>query len=451
MLSVLISILGIIITILLVVGVHEFGHFFIARLCGIKVLRFSIGFGKKLFSWHDKSGTEYVLAAIPLGGYVKMLDENEGTVPENELQYAYNRQPVYKRMAVVSAGPIINFIFAAVLYWILFMVGFTTVKPIIGKIQPDSIASIAGLKPKEEIIEVDNKPTLSWYNATLQILMRTGDETQMQIKTLLPDSKNTAVYSLNLKTWHMDELKPDPLASLGITPFEPEIPLIIGFMQPNSPAEKSHLNIGDKILAVDTTPIKNWENLITLVSNSPDKIMKFKILRDNKIIILPVTIGAKQHLFSHPKGYLGIAPRFEWKPELLRHNQFGPIAAIPHALQETRDFINLNFIVLGKMFTGKISLQSLGGPITIFESAGTALNQGIIPFISFLAFLSIAIGFINIIPIPGLDGGHFLFQTIELILRRPISERTQLLFYRLGLILLVLLIIQAVTNDLMRL
>jgi len=362
---VLISLIGILLTIFLIIGIHESGHFFIARALGIKVLRFSIGFGKTLFRWHDKKGTEYVFAAIPLGGYVKMLDENEGTVKEEERHLAYNRQPAYKKLAVVIAGPLANLLFAFLLYWLLFMVGFTSIVPIIGSVTPHSIAANAGLKPQQEIIRVDNTPTTSWMSIAIRILTHTGETDQIHISTV-PFNHNTATpdqYFLDLRSWHMDELKPDPLTSLGISPYFP--------------------------------------------------------------VVLPKNI--------------------------LRYNQYGPITALSHALQNTYDFTYMNFIVLGKLFTGKVSLKSIGGPISIFANAGAALNQGITAFLSFLAFISISIGVINILPIPGLDGGHILFQLIELITRRPVSLKMQNLLYRLGFIILILVIVQAVTNDILRL
>lgn len=451
MVTALIYIFGIIITILLVVGVHEFGHFIVARLCKIKVLRFSIGFGKKLFSWNDKQGTEYVLAAIPLGGYVKMLDEEEGTVPKEELHLAFNRQPVYKRFLVVAAGPIFNFIFAALLYWLLFVIGFNTIKPIIGEVTPNSIAAKAGLRAQEEITKIDDQKTPSWGSVVLKILARTGEQSELRVQAVPRNTESPESYVLNLSDWRMDALKPDPLASLGIIPYSPSIEPVINSIQPDSPALNSGLKVGDKILAINKQPIRDWLDIVTIISKTPGETLQFQISRQHKTMIIPVTVGTKKSLFSKKRGYLGLAPKIESHPELIRKNQYGLFAAIPEALHEVNNFITLNFIVIGKMFTGKISLHSLGGPITIFESAGTALNEGITPFLSFLAFLSISIGFINILPIPGLDGGHVLFQFIEVITRRPLSQRVQIFFYRIGLILLFLLIIQALSNDILRL
>jgi regulator of sigma E protease len=450
MLSLFISILGIFITIFLVIGVHEFGHFITARLCGIKVLRFSIGFGKTLWRRYDKKGTEYVLAAIPLGGYVKMLDEAEEPVKKADLPYSYSRQPIYKRIAVIAAGPLFNFIFAFFLYYILFIAGFTTIIPVTGTILPNSVASIAGMKPQEEILQIDQRPVTTWYSIVIRLLERTGDKNNLKIETKNLQSKTQSTYSLDLSKWHMDDLKPDPLESLGIEPFQPDIPAVIFTMQENSPAQLSGLKVGDKILSLDKKPVKNWIDLITYIIDAPEQTFQVELLRDGKAIILPVKIGYKRSIFYKKTGYLGIAPNAIFPKELLREEQYNPWQAIFKASEEVRNFTYLNFIILGKMVTGKVSIQSLGGPITIFESAGNALNNGLVAFMSFLAFLSISIGVINVLPIPGLDGGHLFFQVIESIRGKPISERTLLLCYRLGLALLLVLIIQSLSNDLMR-
>jgi len=450
LLNILIFILAILVTIFLVIGFHEWGHFITARLLGIKVLRFSIGFGKALYTWHDKKGTEYVLAAIPLGGYVKMLDETEGKVAEKELHLAFNRQPLYKKCLVVAAGPLSNFILAFVLYWILFIIGFTTIVPLVGTTLPHSIASTAGMQPQEEIIRINEKTTNNWTAVTIHLIENIGEKTHIPITTQVRGTSITKNYLLDLTHWHLDNLKPDPLNSLGIIPYEPDIPTIIGSIQPHSPATKSTLQINDKILAINQVPMKNWIQVITTIAKHPQETLLFNIQRKDKIISLPVMIGAKNSLFSAAHGYLGISPNFKWPPDLLRNNQYKTVPALYHAAQDVQDYINLNFIMLKKMVTGKISLQSLGGPITIFEGAGDSLNTGILPFLSFVAFISIAIGVINIIPIPGLDGGHLLIYCIEFIIKRPISSRTQELMFRLGFIILIVLAIQAVANDLMR-
>lgn len=364
----LISIIGILLTILIIVGFHEAGHFVVARMVGVKVLRFSIGFGKTLLRWHDKSGTEYVIAAVPLGGYVKMLDETEDAVPEQEKKFAFNQQPYYKKLAVVIAGPLTNLILACVLYWIVFMLGFKSIAPVIDTVQPHSIAANAGLRSHQEIMSVDEIPTHGWMSVILRIMFHTGDTDHLQIKarsftnTLAPHT-----YQLDLTNWHMDSLKPDPLKSLGLAPYFPNKPIA------------------------------------------------------------------------------------QWPAGLIRNIQYAPLPALQHAWQDTVDFTRLNLMLFAKLFTGKVSLQSLGGPISIFESAGDAFHQGVAAYLSYLAFISIAIGIVNIFPLPGLDGGHVLIQTIEWIRRRPLSTKTLALLYRVGFIIIILILFQAVVNDILRL
>ena len=449
MLSIAIAILGIFLTIFFVVGVHEFGHFIIARLVGIKVLRFSFGFGKTLFHWYDKKGTEYVIAAIPLGGYIKMLDENEGSVAKEELPFAYNRQPLYKKAAVVIAGPAFNMVFAFVLYWLLFVIGFITVVPVIGNVTPHSIAAEAGLKPQQEIVRINNKPILSWTSVAIRLLSSVGEKGQLSIETKDLASSRTETHILNLSSWKMDELQPNPLDSLGILPYAPVIPPVIGNISDESPAAKSKLKIGDKIISIDKKPVKDWMEVMMAIATHPEEYIPFTVMRDKKMQTFLVGIDSQYDYFKKI-GYLGIGSTFVWPENLIRKIQYTPIAALSHAWQNTYDFTYINFLIFGKMITGKISVKSLGGPITIFSSAGSALNSGLLSFISFLAFLSISIGFINLLPIPGLDGGHLLFQLIEFVIRRPISLRVQFFCYRLGIILLLILITQALVNDFLR-
>ncbi len=453
MLSILISIVGILATILIIIGIHEFGHFLAARCLGVKVLKFSIGFGKTLWRKFDKNGTEYVFAAIPLGGYVKMLDENEETVSEEERHLAFNQQPYYKKFIIVAAGPLSNLILAFGLYWLIFVMGFTSVVPVVGKVTPNSIAADAGLKPKQEIISIDNTVTHSWMNVIVRILAHTGDTDQMEIVTKPIDGQITKKYLLDLTHWHMDDLKPDPLSSLGFLPYEPEVPGIIGKILPDSPAANADLKVNDEIIALNGKPILDWIDLVTIIDQNPAQKLSLTIKRNGKTHIVDVNTSYQRDMLFKKHGFLGISPQFNGSQNnyLLRKIQYGPIDAITQAWRNTSDFTRLNFMITGKLLTGKVSLQSLGGPISIFQSAGSALNQGFIAFISFLAFLSISIGIINIFPIPGLDGGHLLLQTIEVIIRRPIPPHVLGFIYRIGVIFLFLLIFQAIINDILRL
>lgn len=450
MLSLLISVLGILLTIFFVIGTHEAAHFAAARLLGVKVLRFSIGFGKTLLRWQDKRGTEYVFALIPLGGYVKMLDEGEGNVAPADRPYAYNRQPFYKRFLIVAAGPLSNLLCAFLLYWIIFMTGFTTIKPIIGSVAPQSIAAQANLPANHEIISIDNKPVLTWSNVLFRLLSHVGNQDKLIMEVKNTRNGDTRTYELNLTGWRMNELTPDPLGSLGIIPYQPNIPLIIGKISKKSPASSVDLQLGDKILSIDHQPVTNWEEFIRFVMAHPGDNITLTIERDKQKIDISVTLSQKRTLTFQKYGYLGVSPEFHWPANFLQKVHFGPIDALPRAWQEMADLTYFNFLLFGKLITGKLSLQSLGGPIMIFESAGDALHSGWLAFIAFLAFLSIAIGIINILPIPGLDGGHLLIQLIELIIRRPLPESVVLNLYRLGLFLLVFVMIQAIINDILR-
>jgi len=451
MLQMLLSLVGILITIFFIIGIHEFCHFLAARLLGIKVLRFSIGFGKVLWRSRDKQGTEYVISLLPLGGYVKMLDETEEPVAAYEKPYAFNNQPFYKKFLVVIAGPLSNIVAAFFLYWLIFVIGFSAPVPLIGTIAPHSIAAEAGLKTQEEIVSVDGQSTQSWLAALMRIFVHIGDNDHMRITLQNPNTHAQKTYTLNLTNWHVDPLQPEPLQSLGITPYEPLIPLVIGIISPESPAALSGLKIGDKIIAINKKPITHWEQVLTIVSEHPSRLLTFAVEREKQVITVVVTTGYQRTLSLHKVGYLGIGPNVELPANLLRHIQYSPVAAVPRAWQEISDFVQFNFMSIAKLLEGKISLQSLGGPITIFTSAGTAINYGIVPFLSFLAFLNIAIGVINLLPIPGLDGGHIVFQVIEAVIGRPVPLSIQMFCYRLGFIFLLFIILQAIANDVMRL
>ena len=449
MLHLIISILGIILTILFVIGTHEAAHFGMAKWLGVKVLRFSIGFGKPIVTWHDHQGTEYVIAPIPLGGYVKMLDETEDKVKKEELPLAYNRQPYYKKFLIVLAGPLSNFICAIILYWLIFIIGFVSVKPVIGHVTTPSIAASAGLKPNQQITAIDNSDTHSWQDVIFRLLNHMGNSDRINMTVL--DASKSQTLSLDVSHWKMGGLMPDPLSSLGIIPYEPEVPMVIGIMLPDSPAAKSGLKIGDKIIAIGKQKIGDWMQLIDIITNNPDQTMSFQIERDSKPLTLNVTIGAKRNWLFKKYGSLGIAPKIELPKSMLQTIHYGPLAAVPEAFREVFDLSYFNLLLIGKMITGKLSLQGLGGPITIFESAGNALNSGMLSFISFLAFLSISIGLINFFPIPGLDGGHLLIQTIETLIRRPIPEKILVFLFRCGFLFIIFILLDALTNDILRL
>jgi regulator of sigma E protease len=417
---------------------------------GVKVLRFSIGFGKTLLRKIDRTGTEYVIALIPLGGYVQMLDESEGDVPAHELHRAYNRQPYYKKMLIVLAGPAMNILCALILYWIIFMIGFTSIKPMIGKIEPGSIAAQAGLQANQEIIATDGYDTRGWASFILRLLAHAGNQDTLQVAVKSASGVQSS-HTLNLKNWQLDGLSPDPLTSIGLKPYTPDIPLIVGQIAPDSPAAKAGVQKHDKLIAINNQPIPTWEMLITTITEHPDESIQLTVSRQGKHISLPITLSHKRQLIFFKTGYLGIGPDFTWPENMMNDIQYGPIEAIPHAAQQLYDFTYFNLLLIGKLFVGNISLQSLGGPITIFDTAGTALNIGLLSFLSFLAFLSISIGVVNLLPIPGLDGGHLFLQTIECLIGRKIPDRMLIILYRLGFTILFFVLTISLINDLLRL
>ncbi len=448
MIYLLISIISILLTIFIVIGTHEFAHFIAARLLGVKIIRFSIGFGKTLFRWHDKKHTEYVIALIPLGGYVKMLDEREESVDKKDLPQAFNRQPFYKKFLIVLAGPVVNILCALFFYWALFMIGFVVPKPIIGAITPHSIAAVGGLKPQQEILTVDEKQTLTWTSVLFGIILHAGNQDELLISVQNLD-KSIKQYSLNLEQWSLDKLSPDPFKSLGIAPLEPQVHLTIAAIKQESPAARYGLQVNDKILAVDKIPMKTWNEVLKFIHEHPQQQVLFTVQRQHKTMNLLVTVGSQLNNF-HEQGYLGVSPTIIWPTDFFRTIQYGPLQAFFMAIKEVKDFVIINFTLISKLVTGKISLQSLGGPISIFQSAGEALNYGFIAFLNFLAFISIAVGVMNLLPIPGLDGSHLLIQIIESISGKPLPEKLLLNFYRLGFILILFLMLQTFINDILR-
>jgi len=440
------SIIAFLITITVVVGIHEFGHFIVARLCGIKVLRFSVGFGKKLFSFTDKKGTEYRVSMIPLGGYVKLLDENEEPVVAQELHLAFNRRPVYQRAMVILAGPLLNFVFALAVFWLMFIIGFTSVKPIIGSVIPNSIAKTAGLKSQQEIVAIDTHQTPDWASVLIRIFFRIGSKNSIRIMAKLPKESIGKNYQLDLFNWQINELRPDPLKSLGIIPYSPYVPAIIG-----AQLDHHQLQIGDKILAVNQKTINNWHELVKQIKSHPDQELLFKIQRNDKIMQIKIKIGHKYISLTKKEGFLGVMPKFQWPEKFINHNKYTSWPALTHAFKRILVFTKLNLVLIGKMIVGDFSVRGLAGPLTIFTTAGHAFYLGLITFLGFLGFISATIGLFNLLPIPGLDGAHICYFIIEAIIGRPVSMKVQILAFRLGLLIIFLIMVQAVINDVLRL
>lgn len=433
----------------LLVAVHEWGHFWVARRCGVKVERFSIGFGKPLWRKTDKLGTEFVLAAIPLGGYVRMLDERVDQVKEQDLPYAFNRQSVGKRIAIIAAGPLVNFIFAVFALFVMYLIGLDTVRPVIGGIKPSSIAEQARLTPGDEFVSVGGRDTLDWEAVNLELVSHIGKS------DIAVDVKTSAGYTqsrlLDTRDWAFDPDKQSALASLGITPFRPAITTELALIAENSAAESAGLQVGDKITGIDGTPTDNWEQIVRYVGERPGKPVSFELIRDQQTITVTATIGSRD-VSGVETGYLGIVARAEsWPEEYLFTHQYGPVSAVSKAMDKTWRLMTLSIEMIGKLLTGDVSVKNLSGPISIAQGAGVSAGYGLVYFLSFLALISVNLGIINLLPLPVLDGGHLLYYFIELLTGRPVSESVQEIGFKIGGVVLFLLMTIAIVNDITRL
>lgn len=452
MITVIYSIAVIIFTFIALVGVHEFGHFWVARRFGIKVLNFSFGFGKVLFRFKDKLGTEYLISAIPLGGYVRMLDEREAPVAPEELPYAFNRQSIFKRTIVIIAGPVFNLLLAFMIYWASFTMGVMQIIPTIGQIKPNSIAAQAGMHPLEEIINVDGHDVHGWPATTLRIIQRLGNPGILSITTTSPSTHKTQQYNLTLTNWKIGDLNPEPVESLGIVPLKPPMPAQFAAIYPNTAAAQAGLLINDLVTAVNNQPVKNWDSFLALIQKSPGQTLQFSVQRNHQLLTVPVTIGTKTTWLGKKYGYLGVKEiQPQWSPNSLRKRQYSFLTAWLPAMGEVYFFTEYNLVVLQKMLSGVISLQSLGGPLSIFKGTLIAANHGLVAYLVFVAFISVSLCIINLLPIPGLDGSQLIYFLIEKLRGgRPVSLAVQVLLFRLGVIFIILLLFQGLVNDLLR-
>lgn len=448
--SALYMIIGTLVALGVLVTFHEFGHFWVARRCGVKVLRFSVGFGTPLLRWHDRQGTEFVVAAIPLGGYVKMLDEREGDVPADQLDQSFNRKTVRQRIAIVAAGPVANFLLALVFFWLLAMLGTQQLKPVVGSVERGSIAATAGLMAGDEIVAVDGEATAGWAAVNLQMVRRLGETGSLQLTVREPDSSAQSTRSLALKQWLQGSDEPDPIRSLGIRPWRPALAPILAELDPNGPAQAAGLRTGDRLLALDGQPLGDWQQVVDAVRERPDSRIVLRVERDSAQIDVPVNLVSKGE--GKAAGYLGAGVKpVEWPPQMLREVSYGPLDAVVEGARRTWTMSVLTLDSLKKMLFGELSVKNLSGPITIAKVAGASAQSGFGDFLNFLAYLSISLGVLNLLPIPVLDGGHLLFYLIEWVRGRPVSDRVQGWGIQIGISLVVGVMLLALINDLGRL
>ena len=449
--QIVISILAFIAAIGVLVTVHEFGHFIVARGLGIKVLRFSIGFGKPLFTWHRKGDdTEYVIAALPLGGYVKMVDEREGTVAEADLPRAFNRQPMRKRLAVVLAGPAFNLVFAVLAYWVIFMAGVPGVKPIVGNIPAGSPAAAAGFVPRDEIVAVAGRETRTWDAVLLALFQEVMDGHVVQVTVRPPAGPEQA---LTLKPSDIRTLT-EPgklLEGLGLSQWDPPITPIIGQLTPDGSALASGLKEGDRVLTFRGKAVADWQSMVSDIKASAGQDLPLTIERGDRELALTLHVGS---VVTDGKavGHVGAAPRIlpDFYAGLQAEQRYNPPVAFWRALTRTADLAWLTLDASWNMVLGNVSWKNISGPINIAQYAGYTAQSGLVPFLAFLAIVSISLGVLNLLPIPVLDGGHVLYFAAEFVKGSPLTERVEVMGQRIGIALLMTLMVFAVYNDIAR-
>ena len=475
------SILAFIFALGILITFHEFGHYWVAKRCNVKILRFSVGFGKPIWRfdfkqpfWHlgfthnpwklqsltkllrqrefEQDETEFVLAALPLGGYVKMLDEREGTVKEEELKFAFNRKSLGQRLAIVLAGPIFNFIFAILAYWLIYMIGISGLKPVIDEVEQGSIAMEAGFVAGQEIIAVDGAQSRTWSTVIERIVPNVVDGKRITVE-VVNDTGSSNFIELDLSRISIDEMANGMLLTqLGITPWVPEYPAVLGEISPGGAADQAGLLPGDRITMANGIPMESWSDWVEIIRANPGEILEIELVREGLTMQARVTPAHFTLESGEVIGRIGAAFDTNFIPDenyYVREN-YSVLPAVYKAMGRTIEMSIMTLQILGKMILGEASVKNLSGPITIAKYAGDTANLGIVAFLGFLAIVSVSLGVLNLLPVPLLDGGHVLFYLIEGIKGSPLSEPVQVMGQQIGLILLLCLMVLALYNDILR-
>ncbi len=450
----MLSVVWFIVAISVLVAAHEFGHFWVARRLGFKVLRFSIGFGRPLAVWRSRhpDGTEYWLSMIPLGGYVKMLDEREAAVPEADRGRAFNQRPIPHRIAVLLAGPAFNFLFAIVAYWLMFTSGVPGLKAVIGAVQPDSVAARAGIVAGDEITAVGGRPTSTWENATLRIFDQLLATARIDLTVREPDGKTRNV-ELDVRGRESELTEPAALyTGLGLLP-GPVLPAVIDAVTPDSPAAAAGLEAGDEVVAIGDKPIRSWDQWVNQIKQRPGETVDIAVRRDGGERTFSVAIGTVQEA-GKTIGRIGASRPSTLPPGLMdslrAEQRYGVFESLPRGVEKTWEMSALTVRMLVRMVVGDVSLKNMSGPLTIADYAGESAQAGLAPFLSFLAAVSISLGILNLLPIPMLDGGQVVYQIAEWFKGSPLSERALVLGQQIGVFFLIVLMSFAFYNDLSR-
>ncbi len=447
------SLLSFLVAIAILVAIHEWGHYIVARLAGVKVLRFSVGFGKPL--WLRRGGadqTEYCLSAIPIGGYVRLLDERDGTVSDADRGRAFNRQPVPARVAILFAGPGMNFLFAIFAYWVMFGIGVPGLKPVIGEVEPDSIAAAAGIQPDDAIVAVGGRPVATWEGAVIAMLddMLANGDIRMRV-----DGAGGGRRDIRLATAGREAELTEPgrlYEVIGLQPWRPRLEPVIAEITAGGTAESSGLLPGDRILSADGEPLTDWSAWVEFIKARPNETVEVSLSRDGRTLQLPLAIGVLD-VDGELIGRIGAGPQvpedlYEGRRALQRYGFVDGAAA---AVRKTWDMSALTVRMILRMITGDVSVKNISGPINIAQFAGYSASGGLTTFLGFLAIVSVSLGILNLLPVPMLDGGQILYQLAEAVKGSPLSEQTQVIGQQLGILFLLILMSFAFYNDLSRL
>jgi regulator of sigma E protease len=450
--NLIITVVSFIVALGVLIVIHEYGHFLVARICGVKVLRFSVGFGKPLWTFRrGKDRTEWVVAALPLGGYVKMLDEREGPVAPHELHRAFNRMNVWRRIAVVVAGPLANFLLAIVIYWGLFLNGVQEVKPVVATPEAGTVAAAGGITRGETILKINGEPVTSWQDVRWRMLQLAVEKANVRLETI-DGQKNLNWRTLDLSRFDIEGLEGDPLLKLGLRLNQPEAAPMIGKLEPGEVAEAAGLRTGDRVLSINGREMLSSAQMVETVRASPDEPLRLRIGRGSENFEVVLRPQAMQQN-GQRIGRIGAAVRTD--PEaikgLMTLVHYGPVRAFEMALARTWETSVFSLKMLGKMVSGEVSWKNLSGPVTIADYAGQSAQLGIGAYVAFLALISISLGVLNLLPIPLLDGGHLLYYVVEILKGSPVSERVMELGQRFGLTVLLFLMAFAFYNDINRL
>jgi regulator of sigma E protease len=432
--------------------VHEYGHYLVARLCGVKVLRFSVGFGRPLALWRrGPDRTEWVIAAVPFGGYVKMLDEREGPVAPEEAHRAFNRQLVWRRFLIVVAGPVFNFLFAILVYAGLFMYGLPEARPVLGEAPAGSVAAASGLKSGDTVRSVEGEPITTWQELRWRVLQAALQRQTLRLE-FVNERGHIGEATLDLRAYPADEVESDALERVGLRLYRPPLEPVVGQIVAGGPADRAGLAAGDRVVRVEGKPIDSWDALVAAIRARPGKPLRLVVERNGAtqaIEVTPDSVAAGDTRI----GRIGAAPFIPaaHAEKMLIRVQHGLLESLGKAAAKTWDISVFSLKMLGKMLIGEVSWRHLSGPVTIADFAGQSAQMGWISYLTFLALISISLGVLNLLPIPLLDGGHLMYYVIEIIKGRPVSERAMELGQRVGLALLLVMMAFAFYNDLNRL